>query len=86
MNVVLLPEAENDLREATEWLGEHSEELPSRFKDAVSHTLASIAEHPEMYPVIRKTVRRALLSTFPMVFFMLAMVRKWNHRSRSSCP
>jgi plasmid stabilization system protein ParE len=64
MIVFLTPEAEVDIAEATSWLREQSNELPSRFESAVAKAIADAVAFPEAYPVVHRSIRRILTRTF----------------------
>jgi plasmid stabilization system protein ParE len=53
----------------TEILGYYKEQdvsgLNKRFIESISHTLKRIEVNPELYPFAYKSIRRALLKTFP---------------------
>ena len=67
--LVVSREARSDISEAIAWLGDVSPSLPSRFKLELENVYASILEHTQMYPVVHKTFRRALLRRFPYSVF-----------------
>ena len=63
--LVLRPEAEREIAEAAEWYEERRMGLGREFLDAVDACVASILQGPEGYPIVRGTVRRAVLHRFP---------------------
>lgn len=70
--LIVSPSARIDLEEALTWFRERSPDLPERFGMEIESTYASILEHPEMYPLIYKSFRRALLNRFPYsVFYVI---------------
>ena len=69
MRVVLRPAAETDLEHAAAWYEQQRSGLGSDFMDAVRERLRGIHENPQAYPVVFKTVRRALLHGFPYGLF-----------------
>lgn len=64
VDVRLRPEAEQDLVEAALWYEANEPTLGAKFLDQVHGTLVTIAEQPVAYPVIYKSVRRALVKRF----------------------
>ncbi|MED5374362.1 MAG: type II toxin-antitoxin system RelE/ParE family toxin [Myxococcota bacterium] len=74
MTLRFRPEAEDEYLHAVSWYEEQREGLGHEFIQAVESTLDFIEENPEMYPVIRGELRRALLRRFP--FALLYRVRE----------
>lgn len=62
-------EAQADIAEAVEWLNDRSPALPLRFRNAVEDAFKAISEYPEMFPVVHREIRRALLQHFPYSVF-----------------
>jgi plasmid stabilization system protein ParE len=62
-------EAERDIEEAALWYERQRDDLGQAFLDEVLRTLALIEAHPELYPVLHREVRRALLRSFPFGVF-----------------
>jgi len=62
-------EAEVDLSDAAIWYEQQRLGLGQEFLGQVQSVLDSLPDHPNMYPVIHKTVRRALLGRFPFGVF-----------------
>lgn len=65
----LTPEAERDLDEAYSWYRAQAGELAAYFLAAVNLCIASIRRHPEAYPLVDLSMRRALLRRFPYSVF-----------------
>ena len=63
--------ARRDVEEAREWYETHSPELESRFAAELAATLATILQHPRVFPVVRAQVRRAALPVFPYLVYYL---------------
>jgi plasmid stabilization system protein ParE len=63
--VRLREEADRDLAEAALWYELHGNGLGSQFLDEVLRVLATIAEHPFIYPVVWRETHRAFLNRFP---------------------
>jgi plasmid stabilization system protein ParE len=59
------PAAARDISEAYAWYERQQEGLGTQFLDAIERSLQRIAEKPELYPLIFRDARRALLRAFP---------------------
>lgn len=62
-------EAEVDLADAAIWYEQQRAGLGQEFLDQAQSVLDSLPEHPNLYPVVHKTIRRALLGRFPFGVF-----------------
>lgn len=69
LEVRLRPEVEDDLFEAADWYEEQRAGLGQDFLDAVDSTLSRVAVSPSAYPILYKSIRRALLPRFPFGVF-----------------
>ena len=67
--LVVSREAQTDIAEAIAWLRDVSPSLPGRLKIELEKVYASILEHTQMYPLVHKNFRRALLRRFPYSVF-----------------
>jgi plasmid stabilization system protein ParE len=70
-DLVVLPEAEADLADAYTW---HEERLPglgSAFLLSVEAVINSISRNPQLYSLVHKNVRRALVRRFPYAVFYI---------------
>jgi plasmid stabilization system protein ParE len=75
-DLIVRPEAEAELVEAFNWYEQQVAGLGSRFMPAVDSAINSIHRDPLQYPIIYKTVRRALTRRFPyQVFFAVDNLR-----------
>jgi plasmid stabilization system protein ParE len=72
--LTIRPEAENDLFEAFEWYEGRVPGLGLEFIRTVDSLFSSIIRNPQAYPVVYKTVRRALTRKFPYEVFFIADV------------
>lgn len=69
--LIIRPEAETEMTDAFDWYEKMMKGLGSEFLLAVDATFQGILRSPRQYPVVYKTVRRALLRRFPhKVFFI----------------
>jgi plasmid stabilization system protein ParE len=71
--VRLREEADRDLAEAALWYELHGNGLGFQFLDEVLHVVATIAEHPFIYPVVWRETHRALMNRFPFgIYFRMS--------------
>lgn len=68
-NVVILPEAVDDLVEARAWYEDRSSGLGERFLSHVDECIGRIQKKPELYERVYKDYRRAMVHRFPYVVF-----------------
>lgn len=66
--------ARYDLREAMYWYADKRAELAADFLLCVDEVLARLTRNPLAYPIIYKSVRRAVIHRFP--YNVLFMVRE----------
>jgi plasmid stabilization system protein ParE len=65
----LLPAARQDIADGFAWYEQQSLGLGLEFVRCVEATVVSIQRHPEMYPAVLASYRRALVRRFPYVIF-----------------
>ena len=65
MQVVIRPAAAADIEDAFGWYEQQHRGLGSEFLKIVDDALIAIQRAPQLYPVIRRNTRRALLRRFP---------------------
>ena len=68
-NVVILPEAVDDLVEARAWYEDRSVGLGERFLGRVNDCIERIQKNPELFERVYKDYRRAMVHRFPYVVF-----------------
>lgn len=68
-DLIVRPEAIQDMIEARDWYENRLLDLGSRFIEAVDVALSRIADNPELYAVGRHGVRRSKLRRFPHVVY-----------------
>jgi toxin ParE1/3/4 len=74
--LIIRPDAERDLAEAYSWYEAQVPGLGSDFLLSIDAALSSIQRTPEMYPIVYKNVRRALVRRFPYgMFYVVEEVR-----------
>jgi plasmid stabilization system protein ParE len=64
-HVVVRPEAAGDIEDAYNWYERARTGLGEEFLAAVREGLDSAIAHPEQFPQVHRSVRRALLRRFP---------------------
>lgn len=67
--LLLRPAAAAEVEEAWRWYEEQRPGFGEQFLDAFASQLERVAESPEMYPVVHRDTRRALLKRFPYGVF-----------------
>jgi plasmid stabilization system protein ParE len=67
--VIIRPDAERDLGAAASWYDMERVGLGADFLIAVRQALMLIGEHPHMFPIVLRRIRRILLSRFPYGLF-----------------
>jgi plasmid stabilization system protein ParE len=72
MRLVLRLKAKQDLREAYLWYEERQPGLGRAFYSAFDATLAILREHPQIFPRVDPSTRRASMKSFPYgIFFRI---------------
>ena len=73
MELVIRPEAEQDLREASDWYAQLGERLKERFIARVESSLERILGKPSLFPHAKWHLRRASVREFPYsIYFRVA--------------
>ena len=68
-DLIVSPEAEEDLDAAYSWYEDRQVGLGERFLLSVDSCMQSICDSPESYPSVRKRFRRAIVPRFPFSVF-----------------
>ena len=81
------PDAETDVADAAAWYESQRAELGAEFLDEILSTCNSIADNPEIYPIVYRKTRRAVIHKFPFgIYFRvengLAIIVTVMHGSR----
>jgi toxin ParE1/3/4 len=63
--------AEAEFAEAAIWYYRRSATVAERFVAAVEATLEKIGESPEQYPLVHRSVRQALVPSFPYAIYFV---------------
>ena len=69
LKVFLRPEAEADIEDAATWYDRQRKGLGQEFLDDVLVALDTISENPNIYPVVYRQSRRAVVRRFPFGIF-----------------
>jgi plasmid stabilization system protein ParE len=71
--LIIIPQAEEDIKQAAFWYQMEKEGLGSDFLAALSEQLQLIEQHPYQYAVRYKDLRAALLHKFPyLIYYRIA--------------
>jgi plasmid stabilization system protein ParE len=72
MIIRFTPEADAELTEAREWYAHQRKDLDLEFMQCIDNVLSRIARNPQVFPLVHRDLRRAVVSRFPFaVFFEL---------------
>lgn len=69
MELLFLPEAEEDVRSAWSWYAREAAGVEASFMAALDRCFERIQEHPRGFPMVEGEVRRALVRPFPYLIF-----------------
>lgn len=72
--MIILPDAQADLRNARDWYERQRVGLGAAFLLAVEDTFERINRTPEIHPIVYQNVRRALTRQFPYAVYYLTEV------------
>ena len=64
--VIFTRAARAELIDAQDWYENEAPGLGLRFRAAVDNAVQRISSHPRQFPIVYKTVRRALVKSFPL--------------------
>ena len=65
-------DADAELAEAREWYAHQREDLDLEFMNSVEEALTQVALNPHLYPIVYKTLRRAVVRRFPFAIFLMS--------------
>jgi plasmid stabilization system protein ParE len=74
MIIRFTPEADADLAEARQWYAHQRENLDIEFMARIDDALSRIVRNPNLYPIVHRTLRRAVVRRFPFAVFYEAAV------------
>lgn len=63
--IILSPDAEADIQSASRWYYTKEKSLFFRFRTETRLTLNRIARYPLQFPLVHKSIRRAVMRRFP---------------------
>jgi len=69
MIIRFTPEADAELAEARQWYAHQHEDLDIEFMERIDDVLSRIVRNPELYPVVYRALRRAVVRRFPFAVF-----------------
>lgn len=67
--LVFRPEVREELKESYSWYEGQQQGLGNEFLDCVDEMLNRICQMPELYPVVYRDVRRAVVRRFPYAVY-----------------
>jgi len=70
--VIFRPEAEEDVQEIYQWYESQQPGLGEEFIRILREKLDIVRDHPELFALIYKNVRRIILSKFPYLVFYIS--------------
>jgi toxin ParE1/3/4 len=68
-HLLVRPEAEADIEESFNWYEDKCPGLGHEFRNALRSTISQMRSNPQLFPVIHRQVRRAIVKRFPHAFF-----------------
>ncbi len=68
-NLIILPQAEQDITEAYNWYQERELGLGEEFLRCIDASIQMIERNPEIYLFVHEQYRRALVRRFPYAIF-----------------
>lgn len=71
IDIIIQPDAANDILEAAKWYDNNLKGLGESFLESVDSAINSIQQNPEAYSKVYKELRRILLKKFPFSLFYL---------------
>jgi plasmid stabilization system protein ParE len=69
MIIRFTPEADTELAEARHWYAHQREDLDLEFMDSIDDALSRVVRNPQLYPIVYRTLRRAVVRRFPFAVF-----------------
>jgi plasmid stabilization system protein ParE len=69
MIIRFTPEADAELAEARQWYAHQRTDLDVKFMERIDDALLRIASNPHLYPIVHRTLRRAVVWRFPFAVF-----------------
>src|ERR671918_647818 len=69
MIIRFTPEADGGLAEACQWYARQRANLDIEFMERIDKALSRIFRSPQSYPIVYRTLRRAVVRRFPFAIF-----------------
>ena len=69
MIIRFTPDADAELAEARQWYAHQRADLDIEFMERIDDALSRIVHNPQMYPIVHRTLRRAVVRRFPFAVF-----------------
>jgi toxin ParE1/3/4 len=69
MIIRFTPEADAELAEARQWYARQRTDLDVEFVERIDGALSRIVSNPQLYPIIYRTLGRAVVRRFPFAVF-----------------
>jgi plasmid stabilization system protein ParE len=74
MIIRFTPEADAELVEARQWYARQREDLDQEFMECIDDALSRVLRDPDLYPIVYRNLRRAVVRRFPFaVFYEITM-------------
>lgn len=69
MLIRFTPDADAEFAEARQWYAHQREDLDLEFIEWIDDALSRVVRHPNLYPIVYRTLRRAVVRRFPFAVF-----------------
>lgn len=69
--IFITPEAEVDILESKYWYEQKLSRLGSQFITKIDNKISTIRESPRQFPIVKSSIRRALINKFPFAIFFV---------------
>ncbi len=69
MRIRFHSDADAELAEAREWYARQRSDLDAEFMQCIDEALMRIARDPHLYPIVYRSLRRAVVRRFPFAVF-----------------
>jgi len=69
MIIRFTPDADAELAEARQWYARQRADLDIEFMERIDDALSQIVRNPHLYPIVYRTLRRAVVRRFPFAVF-----------------
>ncbi len=69
MVIRFTPDADAELAEARQWYARQREDLDIEFMECIDDALSRVVRDPDLYPIVYRNLRRAVVRRFPFAVF-----------------